>query len=52
MVGGRPSIPLDHLLKASPLMVPCTVLSERRFCEQLRYNLLFNWFFELTVRGE
>jgi transposase len=41
---GRPSIPPDRLLKASLLMALCTVRSERMFCEQLDYNLLFRWF--------
>ena len=35
---GRPSIPPEHLLKASLLMAFFTFRSERRFCEQLRYN--------------
>ena len=39
--GGRPSIPPEHLLKSSLLMVFYTVRSERQFCEQLRYKLLF-----------
>ncbi len=39
--GGRPSIPPEHLLKSSLLMAFYTVCSKRRFCEQLRYNLLF-----------
>ena len=38
---GRPSIPPERLLKASLLMALYTVRSERMFCEQLDYNLLF-----------
>ena len=38
---GRPSIPPEHLLKASLLIALFSVRSERQFCEQLRYNLLF-----------
>src|SRR5713226_9185444 len=38
---GRPSIPPERLLKASLLMALYTVRSERLFCEQLDYNLLF-----------
>ena len=40
---GRPSIPPERLLKASLLMALYTVRSERLFCEQLAYNLLFRW---------
>ena len=45
---GRPSIPPERLLKASLLMVLYTVRSERMFCEQLDYNLLFRWFLDLN----
>ena len=50
--GGRPSIPPEHLLKSSLLMACYTVRSERQFCEQLRYNLLFKWFLDLNVEDE
>ena len=43
---GRPSIPPERLLKASLLMALYTVRSERIFCEQLDYNLLFRWFLD------
>ena len=49
---GRPSIPPEHLLKASLLMAFFTIRSERQFCEQLRYNLLFKWFLDLNVEDE
>lgn len=49
---GRPSIPPEHLLKASLLMAFFTFRSERQFCEQLRYNLLFKWFPDLSVEDE
>src|SRR6266446_5620023 len=46
---GRPSIPPERLLKASRLMMALyTVRSERMFCEQLGYNLLFRWFLDLN----
>jgi transposase len=45
---GRPSIPPERLLKASLLMALYTVRSERMFCEQLAYNLLFRWFVDLN----
>jgi len=46
---GRPSIPPEHLLKASLLMALYSVRSERLFCEQLEYNLLYRWFLELDM---
>jgi transposase len=46
---GRPSIPPERLLKASVLMALYTVRSERQFCEQLDYNLLFRWFVDLNM---
>lgn len=46
---GRPSISPERLLKASLLMALYTVRSERLFCEQLEYNLLFRWFLELEI---
>lgn len=49
---GRPSIPPEHLLKASLLIALYSVRSERQFCEQLRYNLLFKWFLDLNVDEE
>src|SRR6201997_833240 len=44
---GRPSIPPERLLKASLLMALYTIRSERMFCEQLDYNLLFRWFLNM-----
>ena len=46
---GRPSIPPERLLKASLLMALYTVRSERMFCEQLDYNLLFRWFMDMEL---
>src|SRR5215211_5566292 len=48
-VGGRPSIPPEHLLKASLLIALYSVRSERQFCERLQYDLLFKWFLELNI---
>ena len=42
--GGRPSVPPERLLKSSLLIALYSVRSERQFCEQLQYNLLFRWF--------
>jgi transposase len=47
---GRPSVPPEHLLKGSLLMALFSIPSERRFCEMLRYNLLFKWFLGLDTR--
>lgn len=49
---GRPSIPPERLLKASLLMALYTVRSERLFCEQLGYNLLFRWFLDMDMVEE
>ena len=49
---GRPSVPPEHLLKSSLLMAFYTIRSERQFCEQLRYNILFKWFLDLNVEDE
>lgn len=46
---GRPSIPPERLLKATVLMALFTVRSERQFCEQLNYNLLFRWFLDMDM---
>ena len=46
---GRPSIPPERLLKASLLIALYTVRSERAFCEELDYNLLFRWFLDMNL---
>ncbi len=46
---GRPSIPPERLLKAMLLMALYSVRSERQFCEQLRYNMLFLWFLDMDM---
>jgi transposase len=43
---GRPSIPPEQLLKSRILMALYSVRSERMFCEQLGYNLLWLWFLD------
>lgn len=50
--GGRPSIPPERLLKVKVLMALYSVRSERLFCEQLRYNLLFRWFLGMDLTEE
>ena len=46
---GRPSIPPERLLKSSLLISLYSVRSERAFCEQLDYNLLFRWFLGMNL---
>ena len=46
---GRPSIPPERLLKASLLIALYSVRSERAFCEDLDYNLLFRWFLGMNL---
>src|SRR5260370_34613111 len=46
---GLSSIPPERLLKATLLMAFYTVRSERLFCEQLDYNLLFRWFLDMDT---
>jgi transposase len=48
---GRPSIPPERLLKATLLMAFFTIRSERMFCEQLDYNLLYRWFLDMDMVG-
>jgi transposase len=46
---GRPSIPPERLLKSTLLMALYSVRSERMFCEQLDYNLLYRWFLDMDM---
>jgi transposase len=46
---GRPSIPPERLLKSTLLIALYSVRSERQFCEQLNYNLLFRWFLDMDM---
>jgi transposase len=46
---GRHSIPPERLLKATLLMALHSVRSERLFCEQLDYNLLYRWFLDMDL---
>lgn len=49
---GRPSIPPEQLLKSQLLIALYSVRSERLFCEQLDYNLLFRWFLNMSMVEE
>ena len=46
---GRHSIPPERLLKASLLIALYSVRSERAFCEELDFNLLFRWFLDMEL---
>ena len=46
---GRASVPPERLLKASLLISLYSVHSERAFCEELEYNLLFRWFLDMNL---
>src|SRR5436190_20361124 len=46
---GRASIPPERLLKASLLISLYSVRSERAFCEELDYQLLFRWFLDMGL---
>ena len=46
---GRASVPPERLLKASLLISLYSVRSERAFCEELEYNLLFRWFLDTNL---
>jgi transposase len=46
---GRPSIPPERLLKAQLLIALYSVRSDRLFCEQLDYNILFRWFLDMSL---
>jgi len=46
---GRPSIPPERLLLSTILMALYNLRSERLFCEQLEYNMLFRWFLGMDM---
>jgi len=46
---GRASIPPERLLGATVLMALYSIRSERMFCEQLSYNMLFRWFLDMDM---
>ena len=47
--GGTAVDPAGAVVESSLLMALYTVRSERLFCEQLDYNLLFRWFLDLKM---
>jgi len=46
---GRPSIPPETIMKAMLLIALYTIRSDRQFCEQLDYNILFRWFLDMSM---
>ena len=46
---GRPSVAPEYLLRAELVQILYAIPSERRLCEQLRYNLLLRWFVGLPL---
>lgn len=46
---GRPSIPPERLLKGMLLIALYSIRSERQFCEELNYNLLYRWFLDMDL---
>ena len=46
---GRPSIAPEYLLRAQLAQILYAIPSERRLCEELRYNLLLRWFVGLPM---
>ena len=46
---GRASVPPERLLKASLLIAPSSVRSERAFCKELEYSLLYRWFLDMDL---
>jgi transposase len=49
---GRPSVPPERLLKSLLLIALHSIRSERQFCEQLEYDLLFRWFVDMDMLEE
>src|SRR3954463_3981191 len=45
---GRASIPPERLLKAN-LLISLSVRSERAFCEELTYHLLYRWVLDMDL---
>jgi len=46
---GRPSIAPERLLKGQLLIALYSIRSDRSFCEQLDYNLLYRWFLDMSM---
>src|SRR5512145_317141 len=48
---GRPSIAPERLLKGQLLIALYSIRSDRQFCEQLDYNILFRWFLDMDLES-
>ena len=46
---GRASVPPERLLKALLLVSLYSIRSERAFCQELDYNLLYRWFLDMDL---
>jgi transposase len=46
---GRPSIPPETIMKATLLIALFSIRSDRQFCEQLDYNILYRWFLDMSM---
>lgn len=46
---GRTSIAPERLLKGQLLIALYSIRSDRAFCEQLDYNLLYRWFLDMSL---
>ena len=46
---GRASVPPERLLKALLLISLYSIRSERAFCQDLDYNLLYRWFLDMDL---
>jgi transposase len=46
---GRPSIPLERLLRAALLQLLYSIRSERQRVERIEFDLLFRWFVGLSI---
>lgn len=49
---GRPSIAPERLLKGQLLIALYSIRSDRQFCEQLDYNILFRWFLDMGLESD
>lgn len=49
---GRKSVPPEALLKAQLLIHLYSIRSERLFCERLRWDLLFQWFLDMSTPAD
>ena len=46
---GRASVPPERLLKSLLLISLYSIRSERAFCQELDYNLLYRWFLAMGL---